>query len=159
MPMAPSAGASGAHEPDLQPTPFHVSVDLGNGCVTVAGELDRQNAPHVLDGLAALTSTAHRRWTVDASAVTFCDAAGLRLLVTGHNLARRNGCELVLDRPSPCVHRLMTLVGLHLVLDVRTDGPAPSPAAGGQRLFPSAGLLRPVRRFGSLPSSDDRPAV
>ncbi|MCA0145225.1 STAS domain-containing protein [Blastococcus sp. LR1] len=156
--MAPSAGASAQREPDLQPTPFHVSVDLRNGCVAVAGELDRQNAPHVLDGLVALTSTAHRRWSVDTSAVTFCDAAGLRLLVTGHNLARRHGCELVLDRPSPCVHRLMTLVGLDRVLSVRTDGPAPGPAAGGQRLFPSAGPLRTVRRVGSLPANDDRRA-
>ena len=153
--MAPPGSAPVELTPDLHPFAFHVSVDLGSAVVAVAGELDRQNAPHVLDGLAALTSTEHRRWTVDATDVSFCDAAGLRALVTGHHLARRHGCELVVARPSRCVHRLIELVGLHRVLTVRTDLPCPPPAAGGQRPLPSGGPLRSARRVQFLPVPEE----
>ncbi|WP_104524450.1 STAS domain-containing protein [Blastococcus atacamensis] len=149
--MSVPASAPLEFDAGLQPFPFHMFVDLVSATVAVAGELDRQNAPHVLDGLTALTSTGHRRWTVDTSAVSFCDAAGLRVLVTGHHLARRHGCELVIDRPSRCVHRLMGLVGLDRVLAVRSDEPRPAPAAGGQRPLPSAGPLRSARRIRALP--------
>ncbi|TFV47459.1 STAS domain-containing protein [Blastococcus sp. TF02A-35] len=135
-----------------RPVTFLVSVDLGTATVTVTGELDQTTAHHVLDGLAALTGTGHRRWSVDMGQVTFCDAAGLRSLVTGHHLARRHGSALVLERPSPCVHRLMVLVGLDRVLTMSTDRPCPPPAAGGQRPLPAAGPLRSARRVQSLPA-------
>ncbi|WP_166509450.1 STAS domain-containing protein [Blastococcus sp. TF02-8] len=129
-----------------------MSVDLVAATVTVAGELDQQTAHHVLDGLSALTATGHRLWAIDVGAVTFCDAAGLRLLLTGHHLARRHGSALVLDRPSRCVHRLIRLVGLDTVLTVRTDQPVPPPAAGGRRPLPHGGALRSPRRIQAVPA-------
>ncbi|RBY90368.1 anti-sigma-factor [Blastococcus sp. TBT05-19] len=138
---------------EFQPVPFHVSVDVVGATVAVAGELDRPNGHHVLDGLAALVSGGCRQWTVDMTAVSFCDAAGLRVLLTGHHLARRHGCELVLERPSRCVHRLLLLTGLDRVLDVRPGGPVPAPAAGGQRPLPSAGPLRSARRIRAVPGT------
>ncbi|SEK67168.1 anti-anti-sigma factor [Blastococcus sp. DSM 46786] len=133
---------------EVPPVPFRMDVDLVDATVAVAGELDREHAHLLLDGLAALVAGAHRRWSVDAAEVVFCDAAGLRVLVTAHHLARRHGSALVLERPSPCLHRLILLVGLQQMLDVRPAGPAPNPAADGRRPLPHSGPLRvghPVR--------------
>jgi anti-anti-sigma factor len=135
----------------LEAVPFAVSVDLGAAAVVVVGEFDQEHAHHVVDGLFALAGTGHRRWTIDSEGVTFCDAAGLRALVTGHHLARRHGCQLVLRRPSPSLHRLVLLVGLDELLDVQPVHPAAPPAAGGHRPLPSAGPLRAAHRMGRVP--------
>ncbi|MCF6507420.1 STAS domain-containing protein [Blastococcus sp. MG754426] len=133
---------------DLAPVPFRLDVDLVGATVAVAGELDREHVHLLLDGLAALADGVHRPWSVDAAEVVFCDAAGLRALVTAHHLARRHGCTLVVERPSPCLHRLILLVGLDQMLHLRPAGPAPGPAAAGRRPLPHTGPLRvghPVR--------------
>lgn len=134
--------------PEVPPVPFRLDVDVVTATVTVAGELDREHVHLLLDGLATLVDGARPHWSVDAAEVVFCDAAGLRALVTAHHLARRHGCTLVLQRPSPCLHRLILLVGLQQMLDLRPAGPAPVPAADGRRPLPHAGPLRvghPVR--------------
>lgn len=89
-----------------------VSVDLVGGGVVLSGELDRDSSHHVVDALAALRDTHHRRWTVDTAAVTWCDAGGLRALATGHALAVACGRELRLVRTSRCVERLLRISGL-----------------------------------------------
>ncbi|MGY1724384.1 STAS domain-containing protein [Blastococcus sp. SYSU DS0533] len=140
---------SAHHDPSqVPPVPFRVDVDLVDATVAVAGELDREHVHLLLDALSALDDGAPRRWSVDAAEVVFCDAAGLRALVTAHHLARRHGCTLVVERPSPCLHRLILLVGLEQMLDLRPAGPAPRAAADGRRPLPHSGPLRvghPVR--------------
>ncbi|MGY1835782.1 STAS domain-containing protein [Blastococcus sp. SYSU DS0510] len=132
--------------------PFGVVVDLAGGTVALAGEFVREHSHHLVEALAALVGTEHRRWTVDTRQVTLCDAAGLRALVTAHHLARRQGCALVLDRPSPVLHRLLVLVGLDELLEVHADRAAPPPAVGGGRPLPSAGPLRAAQRATTVPA-------
>ena len=60
--------------------PLAVSVDLPGSRVSVAGELDRDSAHHLLDALAMLTTRSSRHWRLDTGAVTFCDAGGVRAL-------------------------------------------------------------------------------
>jgi anti-anti-sigma factor len=139
----------GAH---ADPTPFGVVVDPARGAIVLAGELVREHAHHVVDALGVLVGTPHDRWTVEAGQVTLCDAAGLRALVTAHHLARRQGCRLVLDHPSPCLHRLLLIAGLESVLDVHPGGAPPLPAAGGSRPLPAAGPLRAAQRATAVPA-------
>lgn len=140
--------------PDGGPAPFRISVDPEHARLVVSGEFDREHAHHVLDALRALAGTGHRRWAIDTAQVVFCDAAGLRALVTAHHLARRHGCDLVVERPSPCLHRLVLLVGLDQVLDIRAVGAAAPPAAGGHRLQPSTGPLRAGHPVRTVPAGD-----
>lgn len=114
-PQSPSTPLVAVPADDIAATPFSVAVDLPSGWVTVAGELDRGNAHHVLDALAALAGTRHPRWTLDARSISFCDAEGLRALVVAHRVARHHGRTLSV-LPSPCVHRLVLLVGLDQLL-------------------------------------------
>ncbi|RZU31914.1 STAS domain-containing protein [Blastococcus saxobsidens] len=149
--------AAPANPPDLDHdagwVPFQVSVDVGTATVVVAGELDREHAPYVLDGLWSLTRSERSRWVLDTERVTFCDAAGLRTLVTGHHLARRHGCQMVLERPSPCLHRLVVLVGLDGLLVLLPAGPA---AVDEHRPLPPTGLLRAGQRGRAVPGPAPR---
>ena len=141
------AGPASPPDPDRDDgwVPFHVLVDVDAATLVVAGEFDREHAPHVLDGLLSLTRSGRSRWVLDTHLVTFCDAAGLRTLVTGHHLARRHGCQLVLDRPSPCLRRLLRLVGLDELLVLLPGGPPVAATGEPGRPAPS-GLLRDGQR-------------
>ena len=102
--------------------PLLLSIDLRAGRVTVAGELDRAVAHRLGDALDALALTGHRAWTVDAAAITFCDAEGLRVLAAGAALAESRGCTLQLVGASPFTARLLRLVGMGQLLDAPAVG-------------------------------------
>jgi anti-sigma B factor antagonist len=88
-----------------------VSVDVPLARVSVAGELDRESAHHLLDALTVLTARPGRRWRLDAAGVTFCDAGGVRALGRAHALATAHGRTLQFERTSRSVDRLVELVG------------------------------------------------
>ncbi|CCG03813.1 STAS domain-containing protein [Blastococcus saxobsidens] len=136
-------------------SPFTVSVDVRSAEVSVAGELDREHAHHVLDALAALSATDHAVWTLEARQVTFCDAAGLRSLVTAHRLAHRHGRELSV-LPSTCMHRLVLLVGLEQLLHTP---PAPArlvtDVAECRRAHTSLATVRELRHPAGRPAPTD----
>jgi anti-anti-sigma factor len=120
--------------PDAHPRSLLVSVDLRAGRVQVTGDLDRGCAHHLLDGLAALGLTGHPTWTVDAAAVSFCDASGLRALARGRTLAASRGRVLQLVGAPPFLARLLTLAGLGALLappPAPGTGPAPVRGRGG----------------------------
>jgi anti-anti-sigma factor len=101
--------------------PLLLSIDLRAGRISVSGELDRTVAHRLADALDALALTGRRAWTVDAAALTFCDAEGLRVLSAGTALAERCGCTLQLVRAAPFTARLLRLVGMGQLLDRPAD--------------------------------------
>ena len=109
--------------PVNEPPYLTVSVEWACATVVLRGELDRDCAHHLVDALTALTGTAQPCWVVDASAVTWCDAGGLRALAAAHTLAVAHGRELRLVGAPRCVDRLVRLSGLDRKLaDTRRDG-------------------------------------
>jgi anti-anti-sigma factor len=91
--------------------PLAVSVDVPLARVSVAGELDRESAHHLVDALTVLTAHPARRWRLDAAGVTFCDAGGVRALGRAHALATAHGRTLQFERTSRSVDRVVELVG------------------------------------------------
>jgi anti-anti-sigma factor len=89
---------------------FLLLIDLGRGRITVRGELDRAHAGHFGDAVDVLHHSPSRLWSVDASGITFCDAAGLRALLRAHAVAVRRGASLVVERPGRTLSRLFALV-------------------------------------------------
>ncbi|WP_456600360.1 STAS domain-containing protein [Blastococcus sp. SYSU DS0616] len=131
--------------------PFLLSVDPSAARVTVHGELDREHAHLVLDALATLSVADGTRWTLDAGGVTFCDAEGLRVLLSAHCLARGRGAQLEV-LPSPCVHRLVILVGLDQLLETPPPPPAVSAdVAETRRTRRSLAAVRDPNRRRSTP--------
>lgn len=103
------------------PRPLLLSIDLRNGRITAAGELDRSVAHRLTDALHALVQTGHRSWTVDAAGISFCDADGLRALAAGAALAESRGCTLRVTAPSPFTAQLLRLAGMDGLIDNAAD--------------------------------------
>ena len=152
-PQSPSTPLVAVPVADVATAPFSASVDLPSGRVTVAGEFDRGNAHRVLDALDALAGTGHPQWTLDARSVSFCDAEGLRALVVGHRAARQHGRTLSV-LPSPCVHRLVLLVGLdQLLVTPPPSATVLTDVADCVRTRRALAAVRDVRRPTSVPGA------
>jgi anti-anti-sigma factor len=96
------------------PPPFLLSVDVAAGCITVHGELDRIHVHPFVEALGALAYSSSPSWSIDASAITFCDATGLRGLLQAQELARAAGRGFRVTHPSRWLRRLLDLVGVDL---------------------------------------------
>ena len=92
--------------------PFLLSIDLAEGRVSVHGELDREQVPRLLEAVGALRFSPAPYWVVDASAVTFCDAAGLGGLATARGLAHQSDRTLRIEGTTALLRRLMNVIGL-----------------------------------------------
>ena len=132
--MAFTLGPTGPWN-DTLVRPFLVSIDIAGGRVTLHGDLDRQHVGRLLQALGTLTNSPSPSWTVDASDLTFCDAAGLRGLMAGQQAARDAGRVFMVARPSPWLRHLFRLVGLGAA-DPLAAGP--SSVRGGPRRLTDA---------------------
>jgi len=75
-----------------------LSVDVPNGVVRVAGDLERDSVHHLADALSALRSSPVAVWTLDLQDVAFCDVEGLRVLCRARALADSCGCGVRMTR-------------------------------------------------------------
>jgi len=86
----------------------------------VAGELDLETAPPLLDSIlcAGLTGTEGDRVVVDLARVTFIDSSGLAALVDAHRRLTAQGQQLVVADPNDGVWRILTVSGIDQILAV-----------------------------------------
>ncbi|MGN9778305.1 STAS domain-containing protein [Micromonospora sp. H33] len=107
---------------------FHVEVSVGARVVDVraTGEIDIATVAALRSALWAVPARSVVR--LDLSGVRVLSAAGVRALAAAHLRLRAGGGELVLLRPDPVVTRVLRVTGLHRVVRVVDD--APAPAAG-----------------------------
>jgi len=116
-----------ASAPELPAPPFLLSIDLSNSRVTVHGELDRHQVHRLAEAVGVLTHSPSPCWSIDVSAVTFCDVEGLRSLLGAQRLAARSGHRLSVTRPRPWLRRLLQLTDL--AVPRADDGAGTSPVA------------------------------
>ncbi|WP_330260935.1 STAS domain-containing protein [Streptomyces sp. NBC_00539] len=90
--------------------------------VTVFGEIDIATGPLLQDALDKALATGTPRIDVDFSHVTFCDCAGLAVLLRARADARARGIRLGVSQVGiPWVRNLFTTTGTDTLL---ADGPA-----------------------------------
>jgi anti-sigma B factor antagonist len=100
--------------------------------VTMPDEIDLTNSGDLNEQLAAVIAQSPRAVTVDMTATTFCDSAGINVLARAHQLVTDNGGELRIALGSSPVARIIQLVGLDQIVPVypdvqhSLDGDAPS---------------------------------
>lgn len=100
---------------------FMVEVDTTSSAVVrLHGELDLAGVPRLLSALAGLDGDVD----LDCSGVDFIDAAGLGAFVRAHQQCAARGAQLVVVDPSRAVLRLLQMVELDTVLDIRRSGAA-----------------------------------
>ena len=121
-PLVPSPPA-----PDPPAPPFLLSIDLADGRVAVHGELDRHQVHRLAVAVGVLRHSPSPCWSIDVSAVTFCDVEGLRSLLGAQRLAARSGHRLSVTRPRPWLRRLLQLTDL--AVPRAEDGAGTSPVA------------------------------
>ena len=98
----------------LEITPAEAAADAPDGAqqVRAAGEIDMSSAGQLSTFLGELVEGGASTLVLDASAVTFIDSTGLRVLVDiGSRLETRGGA-LVIDPMSTSVHRVLEITGL-----------------------------------------------
>ncbi|MFJ6392263.1 STAS domain-containing protein [Streptomyces sp. NPDC091972] len=84
--------------------------------VQVGGDMDWQTAPFLRERLLAQITAEYRRVVLDLSAVSFCDSAGLNVLLWARRLANEAGSELVLACVPANVQRTLVMTGVDTVV-------------------------------------------
>ena len=90
--------------------------------VSLAGEIDLDNADQVLAVLRPLIEEAPSSIAVDLGALQFIDSFGISRLIIAQQSAIDFGVSLSLRNPRPETHRVFVVAGLTDYL--RIDGPA-----------------------------------
>jgi anti-anti-sigma factor len=111
----------------VSPKSFQVSLDDRGSVVVVRvrGEVDTATAPQMGQAIDAQLSR-RRRVVLDLSEVEFMDLHGLAVLLRASRRTRAEGGSFALERPAPCVIRLLELVrvdGEILILPNHTGPP------------------------------------
>lgn len=71
-----------------------VGVDLIAGRISLAGELNRQTAHHLLDAARTLSAVPQRRWVIEVNGLRSCDSTGLRAISACYRKALRRGATM-----------------------------------------------------------------
>ena len=106
----------------------------GKAAFTVVGEIDLGSAPQLHAALLGSVDADVRTIEVDVQAVSFCDCAGLRVLLDASRRAAAVGTRLRLCHPQPAVARLFALSGADDTLlgrSIPIEAPAPTPCVYG----------------------------
>lgn len=89
--------------------------------VTMPDEIDLTNSGDLNGMLAALIAQSPQTVTVDLTATTFCDSAGINVLARAHELATASGGELRIALGHSPVARIIQLIGLDQIVPVYPD--------------------------------------
>jgi anti-anti-sigma factor len=97
-----------------------VEVAVSDHCVVarVRGEMDYTTRPALQERFVELITRGYRFIVLDMSGVTFCDSAGLNVLVVARLRADERGAELVLACVPPNLVRVLWMTGVDQVLRV-----------------------------------------
>jgi anti-sigma B factor antagonist len=93
-----------------------VSVTGPGAVVTAVGEIDSTSAPVLRERLEALLEGEVTEFTVDLTAVTFLDSAGLCVLAAAHRSAARQDVTMRVLASSRAVIRPLQITGLWSLL-------------------------------------------
>ncbi len=84
----------------------------GKTVIAVHGELDIATTAALRDRVLALLSDTSTPVIINLAGVSFCDAAGLALLVGAQRRARLHGLSITLAAPRPHLSKLLRITGL-----------------------------------------------
>jgi anti-sigma B factor antagonist len=80
--------------------------------VTLPAEIDLTNVPVIAAQLDAALAVGVATVIADMRATTFCDSAGIRMLLLASKRAAANNTELRLLAPTPAVLQIIAILGV-----------------------------------------------
>ncbi|MCX5386835.1 STAS domain-containing protein [Streptomyces sp. NBC_00083] len=104
------------------PFTSHAVVHAGVARVTLAGELDLDTAPLVRAAVVTCLAEHPTSLCLDLTGVSFCDCAGLGVLLRARVSALRAGVPLVVEGMGTQPARLLALIGGEGIFTQRTSG-------------------------------------
>lgn len=122
------AARSGSRPTDVEPGTVHVIVGPEHTRIVLAGEVDADLAPELLEA-GAEAEKAGLPIEVDVHHVTFMDSSGVAFLA---RLSTRNTHRVRLLRVPPTVRFLLEVTRIGDLLDVDDDAPPVDPRTSGQ---------------------------
>ena len=103
---------------------FRLDHNGADETLYVTGELDVASAPALEHAVAHAIDGQGGEFRLDFSGLTFMDSTGARGLMHVHNRVEALGRRLVVVSPTRAVRRVIDLMGLDQVLDVRDENAA-----------------------------------
>jgi anti-sigma B factor antagonist len=97
-----------------------VSLD-GHARVRFVGELDLAEVDQAQVDVIEVLDQSTGVLTIDLSGLTFCDSSGARLLYRIDGEAKARGRTMVLQSPTPAVHRVLDVLGLVQILTIEDE--------------------------------------
>jgi anti-anti-sigma regulatory factor len=94
------------------PTSFTVRVDLADGRLEVAGQLDHHTAPLVHDAVSVLAASECECWSMDVTGLAGRDEDCLRAIGSTYRRALRTGHRMRLIGAPPSLQRALCRVRL-----------------------------------------------
>jgi anti-anti-sigma factor len=95
-----------------------------------SGELDIASGPVLERAVARALDGQGGEFHLDLGGLTFMDSSGAKALLSAHNRVESLGRRLVIVSPSGPVRRVLALMALEQVLDVRSPGEPASDIGG-----------------------------
>ena len=89
----------------------------------VSGELDIATAPVLERAFDGALDGRGGEFRLDVGGLTFMDSSGAKSLMHLHNRVESVGRHFVVQFPTPAVYRVLDLLGLDQVLDIRSKAP------------------------------------
>jgi anti-sigma B factor antagonist len=108
-----------------------VTGDASGAHLTVVGEIDSSSAPTLRQHLDALLDSDVRELTVDLTAVTFLDSAGLCVLAAAHRRCGAQDVRLHVLASSRAVVRPLQITGLWQLLHAEKVEPGAAADTAG----------------------------
>ena len=102
--------------------------------LSLPGEIDISNADQVREDLLSIINRGATLLVVDMSATTFCDSAGVNVMVRAFKRATASGAGMRLVVSAPAVLRILAITGVDHLIDIypsvvaamaATDQPGP----------------------------------
>ena len=114
---------------DLDMLTSVVRDDGSSRTLFVTGELDVSTAPVFESAAGEALDGQCDELCLNLTLVTFVDSTGARAIVHAYNTAELLGTRLVIHSPAPEVRRVLELMGLDRVTDIKDGRPARKPSA------------------------------
>lgn len=93
------------------------TIDVSDGVISLAGDLDAHTAPQLDDAVNQLVNTDSERIVLRMAGVGFVDSSGLRSMIRARN--EGEGRPVVIQDPSAATLRLLEITGMteHFVIE------------------------------------------
>jgi stage II sporulation protein AA (anti-sigma F factor antagonist) len=96
-----------------------VSHEQGALVLHIGGEIDEGSRPSIEPVVIAAVHTAEHV-ILDCRDLTFCDSAGVAMVLTAADEARRRGCRVSIDNLTHAVERVFDIAAVGELVEIRT---------------------------------------